>query len=109
MDKATTSRDQNLFYLATGLISFISINIVYDKYKRWSKKNKRRQNKVLKQKISPQNNDISPSISTNLRTIQQDTINKEKPRNYPTNFKPQNVFKIGLTGGPCAGKTTGTQ
>ena len=110
MNRANTSSpDKNWFYLAMGLISFMTVNFATDKYKQWSKNNKKKENKAQKQKNSQKNVEILPSKAKSVPPIHQEKTNIEKPRSYATNFKPKNVFKIALTGGPCAGKTTGIQ
>jgi thymidylate kinase len=93
MDKAN---DKKWFILATSVIGALAANFVYEKL---DKSRKRKQKAVTDSGI-----DRSDSLSSGHGKVDlQDPMRTVKEY---VSFKPQNIYKICITGGPCAGKTT---
>lgn len=93
----SSNKDQKWFYLASGLVGLLTANFIYEKVSTALSNKKKDAEENPKQSVVPANK------SAEISLIEQPKLLLSK---YQTSFKPQNIYKICLTGGPCAGKTT---
>jgi len=94
----SSNNDKKWFYLASGLVGLLTTNFIYEKASAAIKSKK-----AAKEQEKTGQDGLSPTKSPELPLLEQPKLTMNK---YQTSFKPQNIYKICLTGGPCAGKTT---
>jgi len=94
--------DNRWFYLATTVIGALAANFVVEKLQKKGTNDKSKDEKQTK----TNEEDVTTHFPKPVldKQLLHDPVKLVKE--YASSFRPQNVFKICVTGGPCAGKTT---
>jgi thymidylate kinase len=100
-----TANEKKWFLLASTIVGALAVNFVVEKVNKIRKRNDKQQSKDERDQITDRG-ELPNNVPKPVQEKQSIHDPMKIVKQYNTSFRPQNVFKICVTGGPCAGKTT---